>query len=400
MTAVQTTSVRSQKRGGEAPAPKEKKQGKKLKNASDFLIVFLTLVLVVIGLVMVYDSSYYVAQQSSEFNNDAAYFLKKQLYGAVAGATLMIIFTIMDYRIWRKFVLPLLIAALVLMVLVWVPGIGININGSNRWIKIGPLPSIQSSEPAKFALIVYLAHLFTLRRKEMGSFTRTILPALGVTGVFAALLYKQPNLSMLITYIAVMGIMMWQAGAKWQHLLLMVGIGVGAVAIGWLFLPHVRNRLTGFLNPEADPLDTGYQILQSLYAIADGGWAGVGFGNSRQKFLYLPYRETDFIFSIFAEEFGFFGCIGLLLLYWLLIWRCVLVTIRCPERFGRLLAGGITAMLAVQVIINVLVVTGSMPPTGLPLPFISSGGSSLTIFLAEIGIMLNISRSSGTHKRA
>ena len=379
--------------------PPPVKEKKKLKNASDFLIIFFTMLLVVIGLIMVYDSSYYVAQQTSEFEYDGAYFLKKQLVGAAAGIAAMTVCAMLDYRQWRRFVLPLLIGALILMVMVWVPGIGQNINGSNRWVKIPGLPSIQSSEPAKFALIVYLAHLFTVRQKQMDQFMRTLLPALCVTGVFAIMLYEQPNLSMLITYIVVMGLMMWMAGARWFHLSMLVVCGVAAVLIAMQFLPHVADRLTGFADPEADPLDTGYQILQSLYAIAGGGWAGVGFGNSRQKFLYLPYRETDFIFSIYAEEFGFLGCLALLALYWLLIWRCVLVTIRCPERFGRLLAGGITAMLAVQVIINVAVVTGSMPPTGLPLPFISAGGSSLTIFLAEIGILLNISRSSGTHKR-
>ena len=387
----------------QTPAAKPAAAGQKRRPAgkADFWIILLTMVLVAIGLVMVYDSSYYAAQQSDDYEHDSMYFLKKQLVGLAAGIAAMALFAgnnrYVDYHIWQKLMPILLGLALVLMIMVWIPGIGVTVNNASRWVQIGRLPSIQPSEPAKFAVIVYLAHLFTVRKNEMGSFQRTLLPALGVTGVFCVLLFLQPNLSMLMTYLAVLWIMLWIGGAKWQHLLLLVALGIGAIILGYFFLPHVVKRLTIFLDPESDPLGDGYQILQSLYAIANGGFGGVGIGNSIQKYLYLPYRETDFIFAIYAEEFGFIGCIVLFALYWLLIWRCVIVTVKAPDRFGQLLAAGITAMLAVQVIINIAVVTGSMPPTGLPLPFISSGGTSLAIFLAEIGVMLNISKASRTH---
>jgi len=386
-------------------APNNKKRS---AQPADFWIILLTMILVVIGLVMVYDASYYAAQQSSEYNNDGMYFVRKQLWGLAAGVAAMLLFSYrgrmfgiyMDYHIWQKLTFVLLGIALVLMVMVWIPGVGVTVNGASRWVQIGPLPSIQPSEPAKFAVIVYLAHLFTLRKNEMGDLKRTVGPALLVTGIFCGLLLAQPNMSMLMTYLAVLWLMLWIGGAKWPHLLGLILLGVIVIIIGYFAWPHVVKRLTIFLDPESDPLGDGYQILQSLYAIANGGFGGVGIGNSIQKYLYLPYRETDFIFAIFAEEFGFIGCLGLFALYWLLIWRCVVVTIQAPDRFGKMLAAGITAMLAVQVIINIAVVTGSMPPTGLPLPFISSGGTSLAIFLAEIGVMLNISKAARSHRAA
>ncbi len=381
---------------------------KRSAQPADFWIILLTMILVVIGLIMVYDSSYYAAQQSAEYNHDGMYFLKKQLVGLVMGIVAMaalsyrgrVFGVYMDYHFWQRITFPLLGIALVLMIMVWIPGVGVTVNNASRWVQIGPLPSIQPSEPAKFAVIVYLAHLFTLRKNEMGDFMRTVVPALFITGIFCLLLLLQPNMSMLMTYIFVLGLMLWIGGAKWQHLLLLVGLGAVALYIGFQIWPHVAKRMTIFLDPESDPLGDGYQILQSLYAIANGGFGGVGIGNSIQKYLYLPYRETDFIFAIYAEEFGFIGCIVLFALYWLLIWRCVIVTVNAPDRFGKMLAAGITIMLAVQVLINIGVVVGCMPPTGLPLPFISSGGTSLAIFLAEIGVMLNISKAARSHRSA
>lgn len=378
-------------------AQKDKKQ--LLKNTSDFWIIILVMVLVVIGLIMVYDASYYVAQQSAAYDHDGAYFLKNQLYGFGVGIVAMIALAFWDYKKWRKLVFFVLFVAVVLMALVWVPGVGQKINGANRWIKIWRLPSIQPSEPAKFAVILYLAHLFTLRENEMGSLTRTVFPALLVTGIFAVMLFKQPNMSMLMTYLMLMLLMYFMAGGKWYHVIGMIAVGIGVFLLAWRFHPHVAARMDSYLHPEEDPLNSGYQTMQSLYAIADGKWFGVGFGNSKQKFLYLPYRESDFIFSIFAEEFGFVGCTVLLSIYALLIWRCVLVFRHMKERFGRILAIGITLMLGIQVFLNVGVVTGMIPATGLPLPFISAGGTSLTIFLAEIGVLLNISKQSGAHKR-
>ncbi|MGI6004230.1 MAG: putative lipid II flippase FtsW [Christensenellales bacterium] len=364
------------------------------KSKMDFSIIFLTMVLVLIGLVMVYDSSYYAAQQSSLTNYDGAFYLKKQVIGMVAGIAAMLFCMFFSYEKWKKFTLPLLIAGLVLLVLVWVPGIGVEVNGAHRWIQIPPLPSIQSAEVARFALIVYFAHIMSVREKHMRKFTKGILPILAVTVLYVGLIAFQPNLSMIAAIVILTGIMLWLGGANPWHLAIIGVCGVAGIAGMMVVMPHAFQRYLAFIDPWQDPQKNGYQLVQSLYAIGGGGWTGLGFGNSRQKFLYLPYRESDFIFAIILEEFGFIGGIFLMALYWLLIWRGVVIAARCKDRFGRLLASGIVAMLAIQVVINIAVVTGSMPPTGIPLPFVSAGGSSLTIFMACIGILANISKNN------
>ncbi|MBP3371170.1 MAG: putative lipid II flippase FtsW [Clostridia bacterium] len=372
----------------------------------DFWIILLTMVLVVIGLVMVYDSSYYIAQQSSAYDHDGAFFLKNQLQGLLAGLIAMFMtariwklpgkFKV-DYHIWDALVPFLLLISLVLMLLVWVPGVGRSVNGAQRWIRFGPI-DLQPSEPAKFAVIVYIAKIFSDREHQMDKFWRTVFPTTLVTGIFCVMLFVQPNISMLMTYIMILAIMLWAAGGRWAHLGILFVLGCIALYVAYLLKPHAFERLTIFLKPWSDPLGAGYQVLQSLYAVANGGFFGAGIGNSIQKYLYLPFRESDYIFAIFADEFGFVGCIVLFALYWLLIWRCLVIAIQAPDRFGQMLAMGITTMLAVQVLLNVAIVLGWMPPTGLPLPFISAGGTSLALFLAEIGVMLNISRVARIHK--
>nr|WP_122011850.1 putative lipid II flippase FtsW [Maliibacterium massiliense] len=364
------------------------------KRHMDFAILVLTIILLCVGLIMVYDASYYAAQQSADYEYDGAYFFKKQLLGAAMGVVLLIVGYMVPYQWWRKWCGPLLIVGLISLCLVWVPKIGVDINGARRWIKIPGLPSIQPSEIARFAMVVYLAHGMTIKHERMGSFKQGVLPFIAVMCIYCGLIALQPNLSMLASFVLLTLVMLWIGGANLWHLggvTLAGGAGVG----GLMFLmPHAFQRYLAFIDPWKDAQGNGYQLVQSLYAVGAGGWTGLGFGNSRQKFLYLPYRESDFIFAIYIEEFGFLGAIALLAVYWLLIWRGIRVATRCPDRFGRYLAAGIVGMIAIQVIINVAVVTGSMPPTGLPLPFISAGGSSLAIFMAEIGILLNISKQS------
>lgn len=365
------------------------------KKSYDYSILFVTLLLVCIGIVLVYDASYYAASQSKLYNYDGMFFFKKQMFGAAVGLVLMLITMRIPYKKLEKFKTVGILAAIGLLACVWVPGLGTEANGATRWLNIAGI-SIQPAELAKFALVLYIAGFVAKDRKRIRSFKNGVLPILLVGGVIAGMVFLQPNLSTAASIGFLMLAMLFVAGANLGHLAVILTGAVGAIVAAVLLDKdgYRFKRYTAFLDPWADASDTGYQLVQSLYALGSGGLFGMGFGNSRQKYLYLPYRESDFIFSIVGEEFGLVGSILLLGIFIFLIWRGIRVALTCKDLFGSLLAAGITAVIAIQVIINVAVVTGSMPPTGVPLPFISAGGTSLMIFMAAIGILLNISRST------
>jgi cell division protein FtsW len=293
-----------------------------------------------------------------------------------------------------------LIAAVVLLVIVFIPGVGVELNGSSRWIRFGPLPSIQPSEIAKFAMIIFTASTIYVNRNRMNTFRYGIMPNLLVLGVFCVLLFLQPNYSSIILMCILVFVMMFVGGAKGWHLAALGGAG-GLAGFGLMLTEDYRiDRLLSFTDPWKYASDGGFQVIQSLYGIGAGGIMGRGLGNGRQKYLWLPYSESDFIFSITTEELGLIGAVILIVLYIILVYRGIKIAANAPDMFGTMLATGITTVIGMQVIINIGVVTASIPATGVPLPFLSYGNWSLMIMLCMVGILLSISRQTRRIKMA
>lgn len=352
----------------------------------DFPILLTTVILVAFGIVMVFSASFYY---SADRWGDGLYFFKRQCLWAVVGFTGMFIASRFDYTRLQKFSRIFLLISIALLVLVLF--IGEERNNAKRWLGIGSF-SIQPAEIAKFAMILFISDTIARSKGGIRKFFKGVLPILLVTGLVFVLIMEQPNFSTAGSIVMLAFIMLFVGGAKLWHLFLLMAAGAaGAVALT-LSADYRLDRLTAFLDPWSDPKDSGWQLIQSLYSLGSGGLFGLGLAQSRQKYLYLPYPETDFIFAIIGEELGFIGATFLILLYLVLIWRGIRVALTAPDLFGSLLAAGIISMIAIQVVINIAVVTASMPPTGLPLPFISYGGSSLAIFMTSIGVLLNISR--------
>ena len=363
------------------------------KKSFDYSILITTIILVSFGVIMVFSASYYVAESSSAYNNDGLYFFKKQLIGAVVGFAGMIGFSFFNYKLLAKFKYVLLVIAAVLLTAVLIPGVGQEINGSSRWIIIAG-QSVQPSEITKFALVVFVAATISVNKDRMKTFRFGMLPSLAVTGVLCILIYRQPNFSAIVCIFATVMVMLFIGGANMLHMGLLTGGGLAA-GFGMMFMQNYRvDRVVSFLDPWQYADSKGYQVIQSLYAIGAGGFFGRGLGNSQQKLLYLPYGQSDFIFSVIVEELGFLGALVLIGLFAFLIYRGIKVATKAPDLFGSSLATGIIAIIAVQVCVNIAVVTSSIPPTGVSLPFISYGSSSLVIFMCMIGILLNISRQS------
>lgn len=358
------------------------------KKGIDYPIMFITLLLVCIGIVMVFSASFYYAQQKFD---DSYYFFKRQSLWAIVGLFGMLFMSNFDYKKLKKFSKLLLFLSFLLLVAVLL--FGTERNNAKRWLYIGPI-SIQPSEIAKLAIIVYLADILSVDRKRAKSFWKGIIPSILVMGIFFFLIMKQPNMSTAVILAMLTFVMLFLAGARIWHLVILVSTGaIGGVAL-IKDATYRLKRILAFRDPWSDPKDTGYQTIQSLYSLGSGGWFGMGLGASRQKFLYLPYSETDFIFSIIGEELGFVGATLIIVLFLGLIWRGVRIAITAPDLFGTLLASGIIAMIGIQVMLNIAVVTNTIPPTGVPLPFISYGGSSLFLFMSSIGVLLNISKYS------
>ncbi len=354
----------------------------------DYGILLMTFVLLCFGVVMVHSASSVLSLRRYA---DSFYFLKRQILWASVGVILMMILSNYDYHKWRKWAPRLAVVAFVLLVVVLLPGVGRNVNGSKAWLGIGSF-GVQPSEFAKLAMILFLAHLLADSKDRMGSFWKGFVPPLFLSLVCVGLVMLEPDLGQSVVIMGTTVILLFAAGARVSHIGSLGGAGL--LAFGGLVAaaPYRMDRITSFLNPWKDPLGTGYQIIQSLYAVGSGGLLGLGLGQSRQKYLYLPEPQTDFIYSIISEELGLLGAASVLLLFAVLIWRGLRAAIYAEDEFGALLAVGITGMIGVQVLINVGVVTGSIPATGVTLPFISYGGSSMTLMLAAVGILLNISK--------
>ncbi|WP_370873991.1 stage V sporulation protein E [Oikeobacillus pervagus] len=360
------------------------------KSTPDFILIFLTLGLLAIGLIMVYSASAIWADYKFD---DSFFFAKRQLFFAGVGVIAMFMIMNMEYWTWRSWAKVIMIICFCLLILVLIPGIGMVRNGSRSWIGVGAF-SIQPSEFMKLAMIVFLAKYLSERQKYITSFKKGLLPTLGIVFSAFGIIMLQPDLGTGTVMVGTCIIMIFISGARISHF---VGLGlIGVLGFVGLVIsaPYRIKRITSFLDPWSDPLGSGFQIIQSLYAIGPGGLFGLGLGESRQKFFYLPEPQTDFIFAILAEELGFIGGSVVLLLFALLLWRGIRIALGAPDLYGSFLAVGIISMVAIQVMINIGVVTGLIPVTGITLPFLSYGGSSLTLMLMAMGVLLNVSRYS------
>ena len=363
---------------------------KRKRRPVDKTLPVIVALLLMMGLVTLFSATYYNAQDSG----DALSEVKKQLFGMAIGFVAMLFTSRIPYWFWGRHQVALggLAVSAVLLILVIIPGVGVYINGSRRWLRLGPL-SFQPSELAKYAVVLFVALSLAARGKRVQRFFSGIMPVLIAPGIAFLLILEQPNLSTAGSILIVSVILVMLAGAKWRH---MAVLGAGGLTVGAYYAwsaPYRRERLLSFTDPFAKMSDEGYQLSQSLIAFGSGGLFGMGLGSGRQKYAYLPYPESDFIFAIVGEDFGLLGCLAVILLFVALLFAGMRIALTCPDRFGCLLAAGITSMICVQAFINMGVVIGILPTTGLPLPFFSAGGTSLSITMAAIGVLLSISRT-------
>ena len=353
------------------------------------------LLLLFIGIVMVYSSSSYYALYQAKLNNNSEYFFSKVILWSIVGILGMLFTMSIDYHKYKKMTPYLVMITLILLVLVLF--IGANVNGATRWLRLGPL-SFQPSELAKYVVVLNLALLIDRGRNRIKKFKDGVLYYLFIAAMFAGLVLLEHNLSITAIIMIVAYIMVNAGGAKPSHTLPFIPVGL-VVGLGLIFSSEYRlKRFTTFLNPWRDPSGDSYQLIQSLYALGSGGTFGVGLGNSRQKALFMPEPHNDFIFAIIGEELGLIGCLAIIAIFLFVILKGIRIASKARDNYGFLLGIGIISVIAVQSIINIAVVTGSMPVTGVPLPFISYGGTSLVINLCAMGILLNISRQGKIEK--
>jgi cell division protein FtsW len=357
------------------------------RQAPDFVLFISVLMLLSIGLVMILSASEY---STLVRYSDSFYFFKRQLLWALFGLTLLFVVMNFDYWNLRRYAPHMLIAAFVLLILVLIPGIGREVKGATRWIGIGTF-GFQPSELVKLFIIIFLAYGIS-RYRDIGRNTKTIVPYLLITGAAAGLILLQPDLGTAFTLSGTLFIMLFAAGYSMGILGLLAGAGAGLVGLAIALEPYRLSRFLAFLNPWEDPSGAGFHIIQSLYALGSGGLFGAGLGQGKQKYLYLPEQHTDFIFAVVGEELGFIGGVLILTLFTIFVWRGLRIALTAPDPFAGLLATGITVGIGLQAFINIGVVTGSLPVTGITLPFISYGGTSLAFTLIGVGVLLNISK--------
>ncbi|MCK5130410.1 MAG: cell division protein FtsW [Clostridiales bacterium] len=361
----------------------------------DYTLFAIVFSLVLFGMLMVFSASYYNLQSAEEAG--FTYFTK-QAVGAGIGLLVMVILSFVDYHVFQRLRIPFILIVISIFLLILVLIIGEEINGAKRWLDLEIL-SFQPSEIARVAIMLFSVDFFSKRGKALRTdsikqYISITAPVLIYLAIICGLIIAEPNLSMMISVLAVIFCIMIVSGTHPKPLFTMIATGIAAGAIFIASASYRIARLRIFLNPWKDSSDGGYQLIQSLYALGSGGLTGVGLGNSRQKHLYLTFGESDFILSVIGEELGYIGIIILMSIFAFLIYRGVKIAQRAPDTFGMLLSAGIISMIAIQVVIHVAVVTSSMPPTGVPLPFVSAGNTSLIMFMASIGVLLNISKSA------
>ncbi|KUK65740.1 MAG: Cell division protein FtsW [Desulfotomaculum sp. 46_80] len=361
------------------------------RRSPDFILLLVLLILLSLGIVMVFSASLWYATLPPF--NDTFYFLRKQLAWAIIGLAAM--FALMNYDYWRlkRWASLLLVAGLVFLGIVLIPGIGVTKLGAQRWLNLGPF-SFQPAEFVKLCLMIFTAYGLSGQLKKVKNSWIGILPFLLLAALSGGLILLEPDLGTAVTVVGTIFIMLFAAGARLSNLAFIGLLGLGAVGGAIWMEPYRLHRFLAFMDPEKDPQGAGWHILNSLMSLGSGGLLGTGLGRGHAKYLWVPERHTDFIFAIIGEELGFIGAGLVIFLFVILIWRGFRAAVTAPDSFGTLLATGIVSGIAVQVIINIGVVTSSLPITGITLPFISFGGSSLVFSLASMGILLNISRYS------
>lgn len=358
------------------------------KNKNIILLIISTVAIAVFGCIMVYSASKYAA--TVQYNNQFFY-LKKQIIGVVLGFIGLAITSLINNKVYKKFYWAFYVIGIVFLVLVFVPGLGKTSYGATRWIGFGSF-TIQPSEIAKFCLVFFLSGY--LADGDKLSKVKHIIITLGAGAVYCVLIMLEPNMSITMCVAFTLIFMLFIGGLRLKVFGMLAIPAIALVVLLILIEPYRLNRIVAFLNPWKNPLDEGYQLIQSLYAIGSGGLWGVGLFNSRQAELFLPFSESDFIFSIIAEELGFMGCLLLVAVYVVLIATIFKVGMRSNNKFSAFLCFGIGAIISIQVILNIAVVTGSIPPTGLPLPLISAGSTSLFVFLSAIGVVINAEKQN------
>ena len=368
----------------------------------DFILLVIIILLLSLGIIMVLSAS--APSALAETGNSYTYVTKQAIF-AVLGFGVMFFFSKFDYRIFKKFYWPIYWLSVGALLLVVVPGLGVSANGAKRWITLG-FTMVQPSELTKIGMIIFYAGYLSDHKNELRSFKKGFIkPFLYLLLPMGIAYVIQNHLSVCLVMGAITCVMMIMAGCRMAHFIIcgLAAGGAGGCGLALYMLSKGQSagsesfrigRILSFMDPWADPTGTGWQAIQSLYAIGSGGLFGAGLGESKQKYLYIPEPQNDFIFSILAEELGFVGCTVIIVLFALFIWRGILIAMKSPDMFGSLLATGITTLVMVQVVINIGVVTSSIPNTGMPLPFFSAGGTALVILLGMCGILLNISKSA------
>jgi cell division protein FtsW len=356
----------------------------------NYTLLLIIFVLIVVGLVVISSASSVI---SLENYNDSTYLLKKQIFSVIIGLGAMWAAYRVEARIWKKFSVYLLAISIFLLLLVFVPGIGVSHGGASRWLNLGPLSSLQPSEFLKFSLIIYLASLFENKGQDIRSLSKGVLPFVAIIVVLGAILMKQPDLGTFLIVAGIAVVMFFVSGSRLKHFLGMAAIGIAGIVAVIRFEPYRMERFLVFLDPEAHSGGMGYQINQALMAIGTGGIWGLGFGQSRQKFQFLPEPATDSIFAIVAEEKGLIGAFAIVLIFIIFGYFGYKTAKNANDSFSRLLAVGITSWIIIQAFLNIFAILSLVPLTGVPLPFISYGGSSIIFMLAACGILLNISKN-------
>ncbi|MGZ8382677.1 MAG: putative lipid II flippase FtsW [Nitrospira sp.] len=354
----------------------------------DPALLAVTLVLALVGVVMVFSASAVVA--GSRFH-DPWYFLKRQLAWLAAGLLVMHLVAKIDYTLWRKLSIPLLLMTTVLLVLVLVPSLGSAAKGARRWLHVGPI-NIQPAELTKFVVVIYVAAYVSKKQDQLTQFARGLLPPLIVLGLLSGLILLEPDLGTVVVMGLVVVTLLFLGGARIKHLGLLSLCALPAVAALIFGSSYRRQRLMTFLSPWKNASDSGFQITQSFLAFGSGGPFGVGLGEGKQKLFFLPEAHTDFVLALVGEELGLVGSVAIVLLFGLFVLKGFQIAGRARDPFGRHLAMGITMLVGMQALVNAGVVTGLLPTKGLTLPFVSYGGSSLVANLFGVGILLSISR--------
>lgn len=372
-----------------------KRRVKSERGSMDLTFLVLVLLLLSIGLIMLFSASY--ASSYYENNGNSFYYISRQLMFAVVGVIMMLVIANIDYHILHRFAYLIFLGTICLLIIVLFFH---TREDARRWIPLG-FTTFQPSELAKFAVVLIFAHLISINHDKMKNPRYGVWPFLGIMGVVALLMLLEPHLSGTVLIVSIGIVMMFVGGTDLKWFMLGGALLVGGIVVMVLIpgvVDYAMTRIQYWIDPFSDPQGAGYQTIQSLYAIGSGGLLGVGIGNSRQKHLYLPEVQNDFVFSVVCEELGFVGATLIILIFVLLVWRGYVIAMRCRDRFGSMLAVGLTTQVGLQTVLNIAVVSNTIPNTGISLPFFSYGGTALVMLLCQMGVVLSVSRQSSLEK--